>query len=150
MPTQCSRDLFGYEAVEGRQVVAAFDGGEVTCDAGASDRAIGLIERFAICIDARALAQQHRGHVSATGVRHRARLRRPDRHDRLRHDPVLATLAGKLRARRKDCAPLAGKSTLNRLMRRPSPPLPQDQARRCVCSSTSSSRRTNGAAPDHP
>jgi hypothetical protein len=27
MPTECSRDLFGFEAVEGRQVVAAFDGG---------------------------------------------------------------------------------------------------------------------------
>jgi hypothetical protein len=47
MPTQCSRDLFGYEVVAGRQVVAAFDGGEVTSDAGglllgATDRAIGL------------------------------------------------------------------------------------------------------------
>ena len=36
-------------------------------------------------------------------------------HDRLRHDAVLAVLAGKPRARRKDCAPIAGKSTLNRL-----------------------------------
>jgi len=36
-------------------------------------------------------------------------------HDQLRHDPALAVLAGKLAARRKDCAPLAGKSTLNRL-----------------------------------
>jgi Transposase DDE domain group 1 len=36
-------------------------------------------------------------------------------HDQLRHDPVLATLAGKLVARRSRCAPLAGKSTLNRL-----------------------------------
>jgi hypothetical protein len=36
-------------------------------------------------------------------------------HDELRHDPVLATLAGKLVARRSNCAPLAGKSTLNRL-----------------------------------
>jgi len=36
-------------------------------------------------------------------------------HDDLRHDPVLAVLAGKLAARRKDCAPVAGKSTLNRL-----------------------------------
>ena len=34
-------------------------------------------------------------------------------HDQLRHDPVLATLAGKLAASRSDCAPLAGKSTLN-------------------------------------
>ena len=36
-------------------------------------------------------------------------------HDDLRHDPVLAVLAGKLEARRQDCAPVAGKSTLNRL-----------------------------------
>ncbi len=36
-------------------------------------------------------------------------------HDELRHDPVLAVLAGKLEARRDECAPLAGKSTLNRL-----------------------------------
>ena len=43
-------------------------------------------------------------------------------HDELRHDPVMAILAGKLAARRSDCAPpvqarglLAGKSTLNRL-----------------------------------
>jgi len=63
MPTQCSRDLFGYEVVEGRQVVAAFDGGEVTSDAGAlllgaTDRAIGLVGRFAGCFDdARAQAQ---------------------------------------------------------------------------------------------
>jgi len=36
-------------------------------------------------------------------------------HDHLRHDPVMAVLAGKLAARRAGCAPLAGKSTLNRL-----------------------------------
>jgi hypothetical protein len=63
MPTQCSRDLFGYEVVEGRRVVAAFDGGEVTSDAGAlllgaTDRAIGLVTRFAACFaDGRAQAQ---------------------------------------------------------------------------------------------
>jgi len=43
-------------------------------------------------------------------------------HDELRHDPVLAVLAGKLAARRADCAPPAGKSTLNRLeLSRPEP-----------------------------
>ena len=36
-------------------------------------------------------------------------------HDQLRHDPVMAVLGGTLAARRADCAPLAGKSTLNRL-----------------------------------
>src|SRR5258706_868394 len=34
-------------------------------------------------------------------------------HDELRHDPMMAVLAGKLEARREDCAPVAGKSTLN-------------------------------------
>jgi Transposase DDE domain group 1 len=41
-------------------------------------------------------------------------------HDQIRHDPVLAVLAGKLQARRSDCAALAGKSTLNRLEHAPS------------------------------
>jgi hypothetical protein len=54
MATQCNRDLFGYEVVEGRQGVAAFDGGAMTSDAGAlllgaTDRAIRLVERFAAC-----------------------------------------------------------------------------------------------------
>jgi hypothetical protein len=60
MPTECSRDLFGYEGVEGRQVVAAFDGGEVSSDAGAlllgaTERAIRLVRRLArCCTDGRA------------------------------------------------------------------------------------------------
>ena len=54
MPTECSADLFEFAPVEGRAVVAAFDGGMITSDAGAlllgaTDRAIGLIERFAAC-----------------------------------------------------------------------------------------------------
>ena len=36
-------------------------------------------------------------------------------HDELRHDPLFHVLAGKLEAKRSDCAPVAGKSTLNRL-----------------------------------
>jgi hypothetical protein len=34
MPTECSADLFGFAPVEGRQVVAGFDGGTITFDAG--------------------------------------------------------------------------------------------------------------------
>ena len=45
MQTECSADLFGFARVEGRAVVAAFDGGKITSDAGAlllgaTDRAI--------------------------------------------------------------------------------------------------------------
>jgi hypothetical protein len=131
MPTQCSRDLFGYEVVEGRQVVAAFDGGAVTSDAGAlllgaTDRAIGLVGRFAACFaDDRAQAQVE--HTIEAMVAQRVfgiALGYEDvvDHDQLRFDPVLATLAGKLTARRKNCAPLAGKSTLNRLEHAPSEP----------------------------
>jgi hypothetical protein len=131
MPTECSRDLFGYEVVEGRRVVAAFDGGEVTSDAGglllgATDRAIGLVSRFATCFaDSRTQAQVE--HSVKAMVAQRVfgiALGYEDLidHDQLRHDPVLAALAGKLVARRKNCAPLAGKSTLNRLEHAPAEP----------------------------
>src|SRR5450631_3767351 len=126
MPTECSADLFGFPAVEGRDVVAAFDGGSITSDAGAlllreTDRAIGLVSRFATCFhDAR---RQHLiEHQVATLVGQRVvglALGYEDLidHDELRHDPMMAVVAGKLEARREDCAPVAGKSTLNRLER---------------------------------
>jgi Transposase DDE domain group 1 len=131
MPTECSRDLFGYEVVEGRQVVAAFDGGQVTSDAGAlllgaANRAIGLVRRLARCfMDGR--APELVEHTVETMLMQRIcgiALGYEDLidHDQLRHDPVLAALAGKLEARRKDCAPLAGKSTLNRLEHAPLAP----------------------------
>jgi Transposase DDE domain group 1 len=128
MPTQCSVDLFGYEVVEGRQVVAAFDGGDGTTDAGGlllgtTDRTIKLVGRFAACfVDGRAQAQVE--HTIEAMVAQRVfgiALGYEDvvDHDYLRHDPVLAVLAGKLEAKRQDCAPLAGKSTLNRLEHAP-------------------------------
>ncbi len=41
-------------------------------------------------------------------------------HDQLRHDPILALLSDQLEAKRKECAVLSGKSTLNRLEHAPS------------------------------
>ena len=35
MQTECTPDFFSFEPVEGRSVVAAFDGGAVSSDAGA-------------------------------------------------------------------------------------------------------------------
>jgi Transposase DDE domain group 1 len=128
MPTGCSADLVGFAAVEGRAVVAAFDGGTMTSDAGAlllgaTDRAIGLIDRFAACFsDARAPALVEHGITTLVGQRvFGLALGYEDLidHDQLRHDPVPAALAGELAARRSDRAALAGKSTLNRLEHAP-------------------------------
>ena len=124
MQTECNADLFGFARVEGRSVVAAFDGGKITSDAGglllgAADRAVGLIDRFARCFrDSR--SEELIEHTVATMVGQRIygiALGYEDvvDHDELRHDPIMAVLAGKLVARRKNCAPVAGKSTLNRL-----------------------------------
>ena len=124
MPTDCMPELFEFPPVESRAVVADFNGGRITSDAGAlllgqTNRALNLTHRLAGCFtDAR----------SPTLVEHAVETLLLQRitgialgyedlcdHDTLRHDPVLAVLAGKLEAKRKACAPLAGKSTLNRV-----------------------------------
>ena len=124
MPTECSAEQFDFGMVEGRAVEAAFDAGLVTSDAGglllgATDRAIDLVDRFAACF------RDHRRqdlieHAVATLIGQRVfgiALGYEDLndHDQLRHDPVMAVLAGKLSSTRETCAPVAGKSTLNRL-----------------------------------
>jgi hypothetical protein len=124
MPTECSAEGFDFGTVGGRTVEAAFDAGLVTSDAGAlllgaTDRAINLMDRFASCFhDER--RPEWIEHEVATLVGQRVfaiALGYEDLndHDELRHDPMMAVLAGKLAARRADCAPVAGKSTLNRL-----------------------------------
>jgi DDE family transposase len=131
MQTQCSADLFGFAPVEGRRVVAAFDGGTMTSEAGAmllgaADRQIRLIERFAGCFTDRRAADlvvhEVAGLVGQRVLGIALGYEDLIDHDQLRHDPVMAVLGGKLAARRADCAPLAGKSTLNRLeLSRPEP-----------------------------
>lgn len=124
MPTECSAERFDFGVVEGRVVDAAFDAGLVTSDAGslllgATDRAIDMVDRFAACFrDYR--RQDLVEHAVATLIGQRVfgiALGYEDLndHDELRHDPMWAVLAGKLTARRADCAAVAGKSTLNRL-----------------------------------
>jgi hypothetical protein len=96
----------------------------MTSDAGAlllgkTDRAIGLVDRLAACFtDYRKVELIE--HRVATLVGQRVfgiALGYEDLndHDELRRDPVMAVLAGKLEAARANCAPVAGKSTLNRL-----------------------------------
>ena len=128
MPPECSSDLFGFSRVEGRTVVAAFDGGAVTSDAGAvllgaADRAVGLVDRLAACFgDGRRQGQvvhEVRAMVGQRVFGIALGYEDVNDHDELRHDPVMAVLGGRLEARHARCAPLAGKSTLNRLEHAP-------------------------------
>jgi hypothetical protein len=105
-------------------VVAAFDGGRVSSDAGAlllgrTDRAIGLIDRLAGCFrDGRsAISSEHtvRTLVAQRVLGIAAGYEDLNDHDTLRSDPLWGALIGKLSAKRSDCEALAGKSTLNRL-----------------------------------
>jgi hypothetical protein len=124
MPTECNADLFGFAPVGRREVVGSFDGGSITSDGGAlllrqTDQVIGLTERLAACFhDCR--DQEKIEHSVKTMVGQRVfgnalGYEDVNDHDELRHDLAQAVLAGKLEAGRANCAPVAGKSTLNRL-----------------------------------
>lgn len=124
MQTQCSAEQLQFSCIERRRVVAAFDGGQVTSDAGAllllrTDRAIRLIDRLADCfIDGRSpLSVEHtvRTLLAQRVLGIAAGYEDLNDHDALRSDPLWGALIGKLEAKRLACAPLAGKSTLNRL-----------------------------------
>jgi hypothetical protein len=110
-------------------VVAAFDGGTITSNAGMLllrqlDRGIGLVKRFAACFrdrrDPRYVEHQLETLVGQRIFGLALGYEDLSDHDELRHDPTFAVLAGKLKpVLRAGCAPAAGKSTLNRLEHTP-------------------------------
>src|SRR5262245_3076378 len=104
MPTECNPALFGL-APKAREAVTAFDAGAITSDAGAlllgaTDLAIGMMGRFASSFhDVR--CPEFIEHEVVPPVGQRAfgiALGYEDLndHDELRHDPLMAVLAGKL------------------------------------------------------
>jgi hypothetical protein len=129
MQTECSAKVFEFEAVERRAVVAGFDGGDITSNAGALllghlDRGLGLVRRFAQCFCDRRDPRyvEHRVETLLGQRIFGLALGYEDLndHDELRKDPTFAVLAGKLHpVLRSDCEALAGKSTLNRLEHTP-------------------------------
>ena len=128
MPTQCKPLLFAFQGCRGRRVEAAFDGGAITSNSGVLllrevDRSIGLLDRVAGCFtdyrDPRLIEHSVRTLVTQRVMGIALGYEDLNDHDQLRHEPVLALLSGKLEGHRKDCAPLAGKSTLNRLEQAP-------------------------------
>jgi hypothetical protein len=118
--TECTQSSFEFGGAWSRSVMARFDGGRITSDAGGLllrevERRIGLLSRLSECfLDGR---EQSR-------VRHSVREMVSQRvyglalgyedlndHEQLREDPLLMLLAGSA----DTASSLAGKSTLNRL-----------------------------------
>jgi hypothetical protein len=118
--TECTQTSFEFEGHFSKQVVARFDGGRQTSDAGGlllreTDRRLKLLSRFAACfIDGRDASRiEHRVEEMVAQRIYGMALGYEDLndHEQLRHDPLLAVLAGKTDVE----SALAGKSTLNRL-----------------------------------
>lgn len=135
MSTECSGSRFQFQPVGSREVVARFDGGDITSDGGALllrkvEQRTGILRQFAGCFrhgrdpdriehTVKELISQ-RVHGLVLGYEDL------NDHDELRVDPLLALLAGKTdvkgenRHKEQDRGKaLAGKSTLNRLERTP-------------------------------
>jgi len=129
--TECKPVSFEFQGSNRRDVVACFDGGTISSDAGGlllkqAEQATGILRQFAACFT---------DHRDPDLIEHTAKDLVAQRvyglalgyedlndHDELRHDPLLAVLVGKAdptgrdRVRGRDRGkPLAGKSTLNRL-----------------------------------
>jgi hypothetical protein len=118
--SECNQTAFPFEGHFSRQVVAQFDGAQMTTEGGAlllreADRKIGLLKRVAACFtDTRDPQRIEHGLSEMLAQRiYGLALGYEDLndHEELRRDPLLGLLAGK----RALDEPLAGKSTLNRL-----------------------------------
>lgn len=131
MATECNPAYLDFPMLGPRQVLADFDGGDISSDGGAlllreAEARTGIIRQFAACFtDHRNpdLVEHSVEHLLAQRVYGLALgYEDLDDHDDLRRDPLLATVVGKgdptgnarRRARDRGKA-LAGKSTLNRL-----------------------------------
>jgi hypothetical protein len=131
MTTQCNPDYLDFPRLGSRQVLADFEGGDITSDGGAlllrqTEQITGILRQFAACFT---------DHRDPDRIEHSVEEILSQRiyglalghedlndHDDLRHDPLLAAVVGKAdptgesRRRRRDRGKaLAGKSTLNRL-----------------------------------
>lgn len=122
--TQCIQSSFEFEPHFRRAVVADFQGGALTSDAGALllrqvDRRMGFLRRLAACFqDFRSPWLTRHGVEQMLAQRvYGLALGYEDLndHDQLRHDPLMGVLTGKQRSE----YPLASKSTLCRLERTP-------------------------------
>jgi hypothetical protein len=129
--THCNGESFEFHGLGRREIIARFDGGQITSDAGGlllreTEAITGIIRQFSECFtDYRNPEKiEHTVHDLVAQRVYGLALGYEDLndHDDLRSDPLLAVMVGKKdpsgsdRIREEDRGkPLAGKSTLNRL-----------------------------------
>ena len=125
MSTQCTAEQLTFQGFEGAAVVADFNGGEITSDAGAlllaqAERAAGIVGRLADCfIDERNQDQVEHSLESILAQRIFAiclGYEDINDHEQLRYDPLFQMICRKAAIARdgEERRPLAGKSTLQR------------------------------------
>lgn len=118
--TECNGEQLNFQGVGRREIVARFDGGQLSSDGGGlllreTERRTRIVKQFAQCF---------RDHRNPFMVEHSLESMIGQRvmglclgyedlndHDHLRHDPLIGALVDKA----DPTQPLAGKSTLNRL-----------------------------------
>ncbi len=131
METQCNSTYLDFPMLGRREILADFDGGEITSDGGAlllrkTEQLTGILRQFAACFTDHRKADliEHTVEELVAQRVYALALGYEDLndHDHLRRDPLLAVVVGKAdpsgraRLRRRDRGKaLAGKSTLNRL-----------------------------------
>jgi hypothetical protein len=122
--TECSAETYSFGQLDRRQVVANFSGGQLTSDGGLIlvaevDRRYRISERVAECFtdyrDAARVQHELRDLVCQRLYGLVQGYEDLNNHEVLRHDPMFGIAVGKLESEHARCAPLAGKSTLNRL-----------------------------------
>lgn len=148
--TECTHQLLLFQPHGRREVVADFDGGTITSDAGGLllrevEQRFGIVRQFVPCFT------DHRDEELIEFSVEELLLQRVmglalgyedlNDHERLRHDPLLALLCGRSditgadRLNPQDQGkPLAGKSTLNRLELTPAGAGPESRYKKIVAS----------------
>lgn len=122
--TECNLPSYEFGRLSKRKIVADFSGGDLTSDGGLLlireiDALYGISEGLASCFT---------DHRDASRVQHELTTLIAQRlyglvqgyedlndHEDLRHDRLFGVVLGQLESQHPRCAPLAGKSTLNRL-----------------------------------
>lgn len=118
--TECTAEQLSFQGIGRREVVAQFDGGQISSDGGGlllreTERRTGIVEQFARCFRDHRVAERIEHSVESLVAQRVMALALGyedlNDHDQLRNDSLIATLVNK----EDPTEPLAGKSTLNRL-----------------------------------